>query len=286
MSNITKSIKRIQQENFKKVVFMVIEKIQDQNLNEDEINNIIDECMLQLNEVDKTQRGKSGYNVFVSEKSAELKSNSNKKIVFKNLSKKIGDMWKKMTEEEKDIYREKAKNIPIEKKKICIGTKGNGDPCTNKTKENSNYCGQHIVKDSNDESDNKCQAKTRKNVPCTRKAIDNQDLCKIHIEKSSKLSPISSEKKCQGLTKNKDPCKRNAIVGDYCKKHSEIYGFQEEIQSNDYPKSINIGDERANLINYKNKQYYLGEEDNVCYNPITHAEIGFWDADKEIIVYN
>lgn len=293
MSNITKSIKRIQQDIFKKVVYMVIEKVQDQTMTEEQIMEIIEECMQKLMENEKTQRGRSGYNVFVSEKSAEMKEQQGDKVSFKDLSKTIGQMWKEMSEEEKDVYREKAKSMPVEQKKICSGTKGNGDPCTNKTKEGSEFCGQHLPKETKETEENMCQAKTKKGSACTRKAQEGQDLCKMHLIKSSTTdasSTSSEKKKCQGLTKTKDPCKRNALVGDYCKKHAEIYGFEasEEAvpEKHNYPKTVQIGNDKANLFTYKNKQYYLGEDDNVCYNAATHAEVGFWDAEEEVIIYN
>lgn len=287
MTNITKSIKRVQQDNFKKMVYMIIEKLQDQEKTADEIEKIIDDCFEQLQESKNSQRGRSGYNVFVSEKAAEMKASSTEKFDFKVVSKTIGDMWKMMTEKEKDIYREKAKNMPIDKKEICNGVKGNGDPCTNKTKPNSDVCGQHMPKEHEDVP--MCIANTKKGTQCKRKVVEGQDLCKTHIKLST--APISEapiEKvKCQGLTNDKKSCKRNAINGKYCKAHAEKYGFQETGEKTlSYPKTVTIEDDTAQLFTYNNKQYYMGENDSACYNVATHAVIGFWDAETEAIQYD
>ncbi len=296
MSTMIKSIKRIQQENSKKVIYSLIEKIQSETFTEEQIEAMVEESMLEMRQANKSQRGKSGYNIFVKEKSAEMKENSTEKIQFKEISKKIGEMWKNMSEDEKDMYRQKAKDMPAETKKICSGTKGDGTACSNKVKTDSKFCGQHLPKQEKDTSDeNKCKAKTAKGNPCTRNACDGQDLCKMHIAKSTKPKDSAEKQTCQGLSKSKEPCKRKAALGDYCKKHAEVYGFKslengeaevETTTTTSYPKIVKIGTDSANLITYKGKQYYLGEDDNVCYNAATHAEVGFWDADEETIIYN
>lgn len=295
MSNMIKAIKRIQQDNFKKVVLTVIEKIQGKSLDEEEIMKIINESMTELLSSQKPQRMKSGYNVFVSEKSAELKAGSKDKIAFKDISKKISEMWKAMSDEEKEVYQEKAKNMPVEQKKICAGTKGDGTACVNKAKTNSEFCGQHMPKEEKGDEDNsnKCKAKTKKGNDCTRHAQEGSDLCKMHLANSSKqeTSSSNSEKKpCEGLTKKKEICKRSAVIGKYCKKHAEQYGItseaKEAIPDDSFPRTIKIADDTANLITFQDKKYYLGENDNICYSATTHAEVGYWDADKEIIIYD
>ena len=255
MSTITKSVQRLHKDLSKKIAYAIIEKIQDQSLTEEQIMEIV-ENVLQTQE--KTKKGRSGYNLFNSEKSKELKDTVLKGLGIKDRSQKISTMWKALSQEEKDIYNTRAKEVIVEQKKMCTATKANGDACTHRTKNDEDFCGQHMKK-------------TKKE----KKLSDS--------ETSSQAS--DEPKKCIGITKTGAPCKSKVVVQDYCKRHAKVYNISEE-ESDTLPTEIQIGSDTATLLNYNDKQYYRGNEDDIVYHAHTRKQIGFWDADDEAIAFD
>lgn len=126
------------------------------------------------------KRAKTGYNVFVTEKFAEIKAASKEPIVFVSEAKKIGMMWGKLTVEEKLVYANRAK--------ICSGVKADGTPCTHKAKKNLQFCGYHVPNKTEKKSEKKtkCVGVTASGVQCSRNARSGKTMCQMHIKKSAK----------------------------------------------------------------------------------------------------
>ncbi len=310
MANINKFIRRINQETFKKIVFLFIEKIKDKSFTEEELLSILDSCIIEdQGKPNLNKRGKSGYNVFVSEQSAKFKQ-TDTTVPFKQQSKKIGELWKNMTNEEKEVYNIKAKNNSIlVDTPLCKGIKQDGSICNKKIRKNNDtlqakasvgehsalYCKQHLPKEEKVRGNNMCSGITNNNTKCSRKALEGEDLCKMHLKKSSlpsqnkhkalEIVKPTPDKICIGLKADNNVCAKKASNGDYCNTHFLKYNITETLSSS-YPDEIEIEEGIIGILQRTNKEIFYKDQDDICYTPNTHSKFGFFDNENNEIIYD
>ena len=181
----------------------------------------------------------SGYMAFCGEKRDEVANSKEvqkleKKQRFAAISKKLGQMWKELDDEEKEEYNAIGKEQTEEKKdekpkERCSATTAKGSSCTKYAIEGTEFCKIHSgeKKEAKQPAEKKtCKGVTKAGNACKKVVTEGFEYCTAHLnqaeesESGSEKETKAEKKKCKGKTVKGADCKRNVSdAEDYCASH-------------------------------------------------------------------